>query len=211
MKIYVYALCEPETRVLRYIGRSKNPSRRLTDHIQEIKRYDNRKTRWLKQLLENYQIPEIIILEETNKTECAFWEEYYVDLFRSWNFDLFNTYNNFNKNYCHEESAKKASINNINKNKKIIHSEDTKRKIAENLKKRYLADPRLKELYQYNPKLITPIIGFNIDGRVIEFKSIGEASRILNLKSTKIQDYLKGRRYGKYKGWTFKYIDKNNS
>ncbi len=33
-KQYIYALCEPETKVVRYVGRTDNPQRRFNAHIQ---------------------------------------------------------------------------------------------------------------------------------------------------------------------------------
>lgn len=62
---YIYALCDPETGEVRYIGSSEDPEGRLRQHMTPSQlREDTLKTRWLKSLKEQGRVPKLIILDE---------------------------------------------------------------------------------------------------------------------------------------------------
>jgi len=67
MKGYIYALKCPIINKIRYIGQTiQKPSYRYNNHLNEIKkpRYNTKKVNWLKKVLRNNLLPELIILEE---------------------------------------------------------------------------------------------------------------------------------------------------
>lgn len=63
-KIFIYGLVCPETKEVRYVGRTDNIKARLTTHLNE--KGNSPKCQWVRELLNNGQSPEIIILEEAN-------------------------------------------------------------------------------------------------------------------------------------------------
>lgn len=67
---FIYALCDPRTFEVRYIGKANNPYKRYCQHLIDNKK--SYKTNWIKQLLKEGFIPIQQILEECNRNE---WEE----------------------------------------------------------------------------------------------------------------------------------------
>lgn len=65
MTNYIYALQDPITDEIRYVGKSINPEERLKYHIKHLKREANTwKSRWITKLLNQGLSPQLIILEE---------------------------------------------------------------------------------------------------------------------------------------------------
>lgn len=89
---YFYALCDPKTKAIRYIGYTKNPVQRLKQHIKYCKGTSHR-SRWISKLLSQGLVPhmEIFFL---NKKEFKSWEEAertIINICRSEGFRLTNT------------------------------------------------------------------------------------------------------------------------
>lgn len=71
---FIYALVDPNTAEVRYIGKSDNPAKRLADHIRECtaQRYgtsNQRKRAWINRLLSAGQKPVVIVLQELQPGE----------------------------------------------------------------------------------------------------------------------------------------------
>lgn len=61
---FIYALIDPVTGFLRYVGKADKPAHRLTGHLFHAKRGElTRKARWIKGLLYQGLLPEMFILE----------------------------------------------------------------------------------------------------------------------------------------------------
>ena len=82
-KFFVYALCEPITHEIRYIGVTGTPYGRMMAHLSEAKRhplFDSR-CKWLSKLLKKNMVPEFVILEVTTfqqRHECEQkWQRHY--------------------------------------------------------------------------------------------------------------------------------------
>lgn len=72
-RIFIYVLIEPLTNIIRYVGASKNPERRLKDHIKEANRgKKNHRYDWIRKILSKNDFPIMKIIEETN---IEVWEE----------------------------------------------------------------------------------------------------------------------------------------
>jgi group I intron endonuclease len=87
---YIYALVDPRTNEIRYIGKSNDIRRRLRGHLEVIDRYNTPTTSWLKQLRNLGLIPEIRILEEV---PIQIWEDkerWWIASFRERNINLTN-------------------------------------------------------------------------------------------------------------------------
>ena len=92
MKGYIYILTCPITNLVRYIGQTINPERRYAQHC-----YLNNKNgkfhhlNWLKFLKNKNLKPIMTVIDETEINNLNFLEIFYIDLFKSWGFDLTNT------------------------------------------------------------------------------------------------------------------------
>jgi hypothetical protein len=86
---YIYALEDPITNIIKYIGKSDDPAKRLDVHLNRLSK-NTAKNSWLKSLSEK---PNILILDEIQKTEWGFWEKYWISQFKTWGFKLKNSTN----------------------------------------------------------------------------------------------------------------------
>jgi hypothetical protein len=93
---YIYALCEPNTEVVRYVGKADNYEERYYHHLKESFRNDKQKKQrthknnWIKSLLIKGLKPTLILIDEVPEVEWKFWERHYISLFKSWGFRLVN-------------------------------------------------------------------------------------------------------------------------
>jgi len=87
---YIYGLFDPITHEIRYIGKSDDPKTRLTEHIKKYKYGVTHKNNWIKSLLKNNLKPILEILDIVPYNEWGFWETYWIDLMRTWGFNLTN-------------------------------------------------------------------------------------------------------------------------
>lgn len=134
-KEYIYALIDPRTDQIKYIGRSTKPKARLTEHLGDSKIKYSKKDLWIQELMKEGFIPELMIVDEFYN-DVAFWEVFYIQLFKSWGYELTNevcdiqkrkdstfqrkglniivldTYNNFVGEYFSiQEAATKLNVN----------------------------------------------------------------------------------------------------
>lgn len=79
MIIYIYALKDPETKQIRYIGRTKYPKQRLSEHHQ-IKRLKTKTHHncWILSLLSRGVKAEIEILETCDENNWSEREKYWI-------------------------------------------------------------------------------------------------------------------------------------
>ncbi len=80
---FIYALTDPQTNEIRYVGKSNVPQHRLRIHIRNSKHLKTHKDRWINQLKMCELEPLLIILEEIpfeiwQEREC-YWIQYYLD------------------------------------------------------------------------------------------------------------------------------------
>lgn len=61
---FIYALCEPGTRKVRYIGKTGRPKIRLREHMKDSKKFDSHLGHWLKLLASQGSVPGMLILRE---------------------------------------------------------------------------------------------------------------------------------------------------
>jgi len=81
-KIFIYILIDPTTEQVRYVGKTTDIKRRLRRHINERYLHDSYKDRWLRKLLDNDLLPQIEIIDEVNKDNWVFWEQFYISYFK---------------------------------------------------------------------------------------------------------------------------------
>jgi hypothetical protein len=89
--IDVYALIDPITGLVRYIGKSKNVDYRFHRHLYESRKNTRtHKCAWIKGLLDKNLRPELLILDTIDEKDWVFWEIHYINLYKSWEFNLTN-------------------------------------------------------------------------------------------------------------------------
>ena len=89
-KTFIYALIDPTTDKIRYIGKSNNPKQRLLRHIKDVYKTISYKNSWLRSLLSNNLYPELFILDEVSYEEWQFWEQHYISLYKYYGYTLTN-------------------------------------------------------------------------------------------------------------------------
>jgi len=87
---YIYALSDPRTNAIRYVGKSNDPDRRLQDHIVQAPRNKYRTARWVNSLIQQGLVPGIEILEEVVDSEWQVSERKWILLCRAQGCDLTN-------------------------------------------------------------------------------------------------------------------------
>jgi len=88
---FIYALNDPNTHEVKYIGKTNNLKKRLQSHLSNNQLSSaTRKNNWIISLLRDNKIPIIELLDEVPENEIDFYEIFYISLFRSWGFNLLN-------------------------------------------------------------------------------------------------------------------------
>jgi len=86
---FIYALSDPRTDAVRYIGKSNDPEYRYKLHIR--KTADNtKKSKWVRSLLIAGVSPTLDVIDEVPNDEWSFWEQHWIQVFKGWGFDLVN-------------------------------------------------------------------------------------------------------------------------
>lgn len=80
-KIYIYSLCDPETKEVRYIGKTNNVKSRYNNHItSDIKTHC---CNWIKSLKNKGFLPEINIIEEVTIDNWIEREQYWISQYKN--------------------------------------------------------------------------------------------------------------------------------
>lgn len=88
---FIYALCEPGTRTVRYIGKSDDPNRRFLRHLKNSVKSRTHLGYWLRKLENNRMRPAMEILDEVPLHQWIFWERWYIRQMRESGFSLVNS------------------------------------------------------------------------------------------------------------------------
>jgi group I intron endonuclease len=221
--IYIYALIDPVTLEIRYIGKTNNLIVRLNKHLKESKK--NPKTHkqcWLNTLLLKNLKPLLKILEECINDEWQEREKYWISLYDNLT-NLTEGGDNppSHKGLKRKENHKKALLNaNLGKQK----SQETKDKISNARKERkikgywegkHFSEEHCKNMSlsrigkivseEQKEKLYIPIIQKDLNNNFIkEWKSASIAAKELNLNTGSINNVLKNRRKT-YKNYLWEY------
>lgn len=135
---YIYALIDPTTHEIRYIGKSNNPSGRLNRHIKEsLYGHNNHRHRWIRKLLSNNLKPELIILDECDEKDWQIVEQAWICYGFDNNWPLVNsTFGGDGlQGYSFSEECK-AKLRIIQK--EIHSSVEYRKKIGAKVRERYL-------------------------------------------------------------------------
>src|SRR3990172_9983712 len=76
---FIYALVDPISKEVRYIGKAVDPLYRFKKHIEESKRKSTtHKHKWIRKILALNKVPELILLDEVYDVDVNFWERFYI-------------------------------------------------------------------------------------------------------------------------------------
>jgi hypothetical protein len=124
---YIYALLDPRTLEVRYIGKSIRPHHRHRGHIAEARMGVNRRRcRWILSLLRQGLEPLLSIMDERDDDGSA-QERLYIALLRQAGFNLTNLTDGGENFHHHPESVEKTRLKKIGQR----HTEETRRKISD--------------------------------------------------------------------------------
>lgn len=204
--VKIYELIDPFTNEIRYIGKTiRSLDERLKYHIQDAKysKYTSKKVSWIKSLLNYNEDPIIRLVEKVDKDEVDFWEQFYIELYKSWGFRL----TNMTRGGDGIQNPSKEIRNKIRKSLKktrgkgykpwnygLITSQSTKQKQskAKNSKKK-------------------PVLQFDLNGNFVkEWSSLTEVSRQNNYDRSTISNVCL-KRYGAKTAYGFKWEYKESA
>lgn len=185
---YIYALIDPISNEIRYVGKSISPNKRYYQHINP--RGFTHKDNWIRKLLSNSLKPVMKILEECNDYNWEERERFWISSFDN----LTNSTEGGQDGRMSEKVKKKLRImnsgeNNPNYGKKA--SEKTRELISDKLKNRNLSEEHKKRIGGSLSKKIS------IEG--VSYESLSEASRKLGLTTGIIFHRLNSKNYPDYK------------
>lgn len=80
--VYIYGLVDPKTNMLRYVGKTTDLNRRFRRHINERFIHNSYKDRWVRNLIDNNEKPEIFLIDYVNKDEWQYWEKFYISYYK---------------------------------------------------------------------------------------------------------------------------------
>ena len=80
---YIYALLDPITEEVRYIGKTIDPKKRILEHIYDCKRGSDYKSRWVNSLLDRDLKPLMKLLKVCPLSEYQFYESEYIKIYKS--------------------------------------------------------------------------------------------------------------------------------
>lgn len=130
---FIYILKDPITYEVRYVGKSNNPKRRLTYHLNKNKDIGTHKRNWLNSLNSK---PILEIIKEVDITEWQKYEKYYIKYYLSIGCNLVNwCEGGEGLTYGNQTSFKKGNsgkrIVAINKDGEIFKEFDSGKILAE--------------------------------------------------------------------------------
>lgn len=83
MTVFIYALLDPDTNEVRYIGKTNNLAKRMRGHCgQDLKRASY-KSRWIKKLIASGKKPKITVIEECAENNWQVSEKHWIAYYRS--------------------------------------------------------------------------------------------------------------------------------
>lgn len=88
--VFIYALKEPDTGEIRYVGKTSNPDKRFHEHIDNNPREKTRKYYWIQSLKSRGLEPVLEILDEVSGEHWRQWEVAYIEFFQEQGWNLTN-------------------------------------------------------------------------------------------------------------------------
>jgi hypothetical protein len=171
--IYIYSLADPNTNMVRYIGKSINPKRRYNEHINNCyKSSNNHKDNWIKLLLSDNQKPIMNIIEETTIDIWGEREKHWISFYDN----LTNSTSGGEDGTPSEEVIYKMKINNTGNNNPMWGKKWTKEQ-RDKLSKQRKGVPKSDEW----KNKVSMKMGNKCVINGVEYNSISQARRELGV------------------------------
>lgn len=132
---YIYALLDPDTLKIRYIGKSKNPIARLSHHISHCITGKSHSARWIRKLITNNKRPLVQIIEQASDGIIFERERYWIAYYRNTGVNLTNNsdggegplgYKHTKENVQKMRERARSNIEQL----KRLHSPESRRKAS---------------------------------------------------------------------------------
>jgi len=91
MTTFIYILICPFDGLVKYVGKSNDPNKRVKDHMLDFRCMDLNKAVWIRKMKSNKMKPEMIVIDEVSSFDWKYWEQWWCIYFKSLGFKLFNT------------------------------------------------------------------------------------------------------------------------
>ena len=191
--IIIYTLTDPRDNLIKYVGKTKDPIRRVRHHFSSGKKNNNPCNTWTKKLSLIGTPPIFEILDIVSCNDWQYWEKYWIAQIKAWGFNLKNISSGgesgsgrppWNKGLTyvgHPNQSKPGSINPFY-NKQ--HSCKTKTKISSAKKGIFYTTKKSKAVKQ-----------FDLDDNLIKnFNSLSDAQRVTGISKSNIYNVCIGKR-----------------
>lgn len=195
MKTYIYGLIDPNTKIIRYIGKSDCPKTRLANHIQTSKKSKTHKSNWINSLIKYKKKPELIILEEVDYNNWEEREKYWIKKYKDDGVDVTNFTNGgegTDKIYFidKEELYQKYIVDNLSINECVKYFKIPQTTIYRNLKEynikkdKTIWKQKCNNKVDHNKTVKTAILKYDLDLNFIgEFNGLKEAAASVGKKT----------------------------
>lgn len=115
--VFIYALKEPDTGEIRYVGKTVNLRKRFRKHLNQSRFENHHRANWIKSLLIRGLEPILETLDEVSEDFWPQWEVAYIEFFRESGNRLVNdNYGGEGSHNPSEETRKKLSTLNSGAN-----------------------------------------------------------------------------------------------
>jgi hypothetical protein len=203
--VKIYILIDPETLLVRYVGiTTKTLYSRLSGHLRD-KRGKSHKINWVQSLVEKKLNPIIEQIDEVDYLDWEFWESYWICQFKTWGFDLTNGtlggIGNYSFSKETRQKLRESKLGDKNPAKKLEvrqkisignrrqkHSEESRGKISEALRKRIRNPDSSKKSAEKRQKIILQFTKENVF--VKEWVSKAQASEELKISKSALVNCL---------------------
>lgn len=146
--VFIYALKDPISSRVRYVGKAADPFFRYEEHLQPRYAGDGtHRGNWVSKLLRDSLTPTLEILDSVPESEWQFWEKEWIRLYRALEPDLTNATDGgegttfWRGKTRSEETRQRMRASQLGKK----HSPETREKLRKiNLGNRHTAEARCK-------------------------------------------------------------------
>lgn len=141
--ITIYGLVDPRDLCLRYVGKSKNPTKRLRSHLKE--KGSTRKHRWLDQLRSLGIAPNMVVLESCDEANWQDRETRWIAFFKQpeWSGDRLCNHTDGGEGLVNPSAETRSKMSDLAKNRMAdpvvrskIYTESRSQNLSEALKGR---------------------------------------------------------------------------
>ena len=87
---YIYTLSDPITGDIRYVGKTNNLKQRYKAHCNPSREQYSHKYNWIQSLRKQRLKPIMEVIDEVPISEWKFWEQWWFQVIKSWDYDLVN-------------------------------------------------------------------------------------------------------------------------